>query len=340
MGYAMNKHRRPAALLVDDSCPLIHVYRFHLEDVHHKSPFTEDGRSLADLIPNGFLEDFCDVVEKHCIRGKFSIVPSPGGCGDVARGVIPPLQRRFGIDVKSDADWINLTKEWMDLAKARLSDKFDFSPEGITHNLTLDLETGKYIDMGESDWSQSQSRKTLTPYLERALSILKGAGIWCTGVTSPWVFGLRVEKEYIASIVDAMKRVYGSSFSWYFLHMLGDKDDAKPWVAYDEGPVLVSIPSTVHDYCWETIDNPRADDEFIRSVAEKIVSRTKKILQAGGWPIWLTHWQSLWSNGLKTGLRALDLAAKRAGEELNIEWMKCLDIAKIVYEKLSEKTEK
>jgi hypothetical protein len=34
------------------------------------------------------------------------------------------------------------------------------------------------------------------------------------------------------------------------------------------------------------------------------------------------------------------LAAKRAGEELNIEWMKCLDIAKIVYEKLSEKTEK
>ncbi|MGQ9515188.1 MAG: hypothetical protein ACUVTL_09125 [Thermoproteota archaeon] len=136
------------------------------------------------------------MVEKHGIRGKLSIVPSPGGCGDIAREVIPPPSRRFGIDVRSEAEWVKLTKEWIALAKARLSDKFDFSPEGITHNLTLDLKTGRYIEKGESDWSQSQSRETLTPYIERSLRILRDAGIWCTGVTSPWVFGIAVERVH------------------------------------------------------------------------------------------------------------------------------------------------
>ncbi|MGQ9515189.1 MAG: hypothetical protein ACUVTL_09130 [Thermoproteota archaeon] len=139
-------------------------------------------------------------------------------------------------------------------------------------------------------------------------------------------------REYIASIVEAMKRVYNSTFSWYFLHMLDDKDDAKPWVAYDDGPVLISIPSSVQDYCWETVSNPRTNTKFIESVAERIVSRTKKIQNAGGWPIWLTHWQSLWSNGLKTGLKVIDEAAKRVTEDLELEWKKCIDIAKITYE--------
>ncbi|MBO3802387.1 MAG: hypothetical protein JTT11_00690 [Candidatus Brockarchaeota archaeon] len=336
----MGKLVRPLALLVDDSCPLVHVYRFHIEDVHRKKPFTEDGRRLTDLIPNGFLEEFCDVVERRGIKGKLSVVPSPGGCGDVARGVTPPPHRRLGIDVGSESEWAKLTKEWMDLAKARLSGKFDFSPEGITHNLTLDLKTGNYLDEGESDWSQSQSRETLMPYVERSLRILKDAGVRCTGVTSPWVFGLRVEKEYVASIVEAMERVYGSRFSWYFLHMLGGKDDAKPWVAYDEGPVLVSIPSTVDDYCWETIDNPRTDGEFVKSLAAKIASRTKRVVQAGGWPIWLTHWQSLWSNGLKTGLRVLDVAAEMVEGELETEWMNCFDIAEMAFETGREKQRK
>ncbi|MGQ9581837.1 MAG: hypothetical protein ACUVT8_13005 [Armatimonadota bacterium] len=143
---------------------------------------------------------------------------------------------------------------------------------------------------------------------------------------------MSVENEYIASTVYAMKRVYDSTFSWYFLHMLDDKDDAKPWVAYDEGLVLISIPSTVHDYCWETISNPRTDAGFIESIAKSIVSGTKTILNAGGWPIWLTHWQSLWSNGLKTGLKVIDEAAKRASEELDLDWKRCIDIAKIAYE--------
>jgi len=328
--------RKPIALLVDDSCPIIHVYRFHVEDVHKKRPLTEDGRRLIDLIPNSFLGSFCDVVDKWGIRGKISIVPSPGGCGDVAKGVIPPLSRRTGIDVQREGEWVAMTREWLDISRMRLYRNFDFSPEMITHDLALDLETGKYIDRSESDWSQTQTSETLTPYIERALQILKEAGIRCTGITSPWVFGLKVEKEYIESIVEAMRRVYGSSFSWYFLHMLGDKVDVKPWISYDCRSVLVSIPSTLDDYAWTTIDTPRMDGEFIESVVDRMISRTKLVLEGGGWPIWLTHWQSLWSNGLKTGLKILDEASRRVCE-LNVEWMKCMDLAEATYALHSKK---
>lgn len=41
----------------------------------------------------------------------------------------------------------------------------------------------------------------------KVLRILKDAGIRCTGVTSPRVFEMSVESEYVALIVDAMKRV-------------------------------------------------------------------------------------------------------------------------------------
>ena len=55
----------PITLLVDDSCPLVHVYRYHWKDVHHRTPQTEAGRPLLDMIPNSFLDRFCDVVERR-----------------------------------------------------------------------------------------------------------------------------------------------------------------------------------------------------------------------------------------------------------------------------------
>src|SRR3989442_1699458 len=80
--------------------------------------------------------------------------------------------------------------------------------------------------------SQHQTRETLTPYLTAELEFLKEAGFDCTGVTSPWVFGIDVQDEYVASIVAAQKAVYGRNVSWYFLHMLWDKPETKPWIAF------------------------------------------------------------------------------------------------------------
>jgi hypothetical protein len=267
-----------------------------------------------DTIPNSFLDSFCDLVEKHGMAGKFSIVPAPAGVGDVVRGI-------SGHDPR-------LTQEWLRTVKKRLAPRWDFCPEGITHNLAVNLKDGGYFEVGENEWSQTQTRETLTPYLTRELSLLKEAGIDATGITSPWVFGIKVEPEYIASIVAAQEAVYGRTFSWYFLHMLHDKPTAKPWIAFqDETHTLVSIPTTVDDFWWETIDSPRTDREFIRSVADKVIAKVERVVEAGGWPVLLTHWQSLFSNGLETGLMVLDEVGRRLPPGL--EWHTCMELARM-----------
>lgn len=126
--------KKPIALLVDDSCPLIHIYRHHWEDVHKRLPTTSDGRPLLDIVPNMFLDHFCDVVNRHGMAGKFSIVPSPAGKGDILRGI-------QGFDS-------TLTRQWLDTAQRRLHNRFDFTPEGLTHNLAVDLRTGAFINQG------------------------------------------------------------------------------------------------------------------------------------------------------------------------------------------------
>lgn len=315
----------PIALLVDDSCPLVHVYRFHWQDVHKREPLTAYGARLADEVPNDFLDAFCDVVEARGIRGKMSIVPAPARRGDIVAGINGDLAA---------------TRQWLATARQRLAGSFDFCPEGITHNLAVDLGSGRDLDEGESAWSQHQDRSTLTPYLARSLQYLRDAGIDATGVTSPWVFGIDVEPEYVASIVEAQRLVYGRQRSWYFLHMLHDtRPAARPWVARSDGPTrLVSIPSTVADIWWKTIDSPRQDRAFVEELADQLLTadgrggKIRAVLDAGGWPVLLTHWQSLFSNGLRTGLRVLDEVGRRVGTALRGEtrWASCSDLAAMI----------
>jgi hypothetical protein len=290
--------------------------------VRGREPVTGYGAPLREFIPNDFLDRFCDVVERWGMAGKFSIVPAPGGRGDIVKGI-------EGFDPQ-------LTRDWIRTMKARLSRRFDFCPEGITHNLAVNLKDGGYFPQSETAWSQTQTRETLTPYLVREFEYLRDAGIPATGITSPWVFGIEVEEEYIAAIVAAQKTVNSRSFSWYFLHMLDTKPETRPWIAHqDEDATLVAVASTVPDVWWETINSPRTDDDYIRSVADKALAEDgkdgsiRRVLDAGGWPVLLSHWQSFFSNGLETGLRVLDEIGRRVHETLRdeVEWSTCMEVA-------------
>lgn len=314
----------PIALLVDDSCPLIHVLRYHWEDVHKQAPVTKDGRRMTDTIPNSFLDDFCDVCDRWEISGKLSIVPAPAGKGNIVNGI-------EGFPIEE-------THYWLDTVKRRLSSRFDFTPEGITHNLTVDLATGEMLPIGESDWSQTQTRESLTPYLIRQLELLKEAGFDANGFTSPWVFGIKSEPEYIAAMVEAQRRVYNRTNSWYFLHMKWDPPALHPWVAYQNGSTtLVSIPANVRDFWWRTIDDANADPQ---QIANELYECCITIADAGGWPVVLTHWQSLWSNGavaqassLTIGLQALDEFARLIAEDGRFEWTTCSELAVMTLER-------
>lgn len=98
---------------------------------------------------------------------------------------------------------------------------------------------------------------------------------------------------------------------------------------------MVAIPATVRDHWWATIDSPRDDTEWIDEIASKMLSEDGQrgdlltVLEAGGWPVVLTHWQSLYSNGVESGLAVLDLLGQRVAEHLSdrVEWVTCSEMA-------------
>lgn len=310
----------PISLLIDDGAPGISVYY-----THAKSMFTADGRPLEKSVPNDFLENFCDVTERFGIRGKLSVVPMPGGLGDVAHGIVG----------YSD----ELIRQWLDTVRTRVCPNFSLSPEMLTHAGYWDLEKEAIGDLNESDWSQLQTRKTLTPYITRALEILKEADLDITGVSSPWRFGAQVQREYELALSDAMEAVFGKTDVWYALHK-GDKTPGYRVRAAmgENGKRLVHFRSTVGDLLWKTMDSPDTSPEYISSIADQLITEDGqsgaviRSLQEDDHIILLTHWQSMFSNGTRTGLRALELAAQRIEKHLSdrVRWTRAEDLMRQV----------
>lgn len=314
--------RIPISLIIDDPAPRVFVYYEHA-DVR----FTKDGRSLVDEVPNAFLDDFCDVIARRGIRGKFSVVPMPGGRGDIVSG-IPGFE-------KAEID------EWLDKVRSCVAKQFSICPEILTHAKAVDLESGKLLDMNENVWARTQDARTLTPYIARALELHKQAGLPVTGVTSPWDFGIEVEDEYVRAIAAAFDQVLGVKDSWYFLRGLRGVPNARPWLALDEGGRrVVSVPATTSDHIWQTMDTTDTSENYVSSIADELITADGKsgeiidVMNRGGWPILITHWQSLFSNGLGTGLRVLDEVGRRIGEHLadRVQWMSSEEIMRLVLE--------
>ncbi|MBO5870586.1 MAG: hypothetical protein J6Q89_07550 [Clostridia bacterium] len=312
--------KTPISWIIDDPAPIISVYYEHAG-----KPNTQDGRPLIPTYSNEMFFEFCDIIERNGICGKFSVVPMPGNKGDIVNGL-------DGVS-KEDLD------EWMNCLKTRVMPAFSVGPEMLTHHKAVDLETGAALPMNERDWASTQDRKTFVPYISKALSLLKEAGLYSIGVTSPWDFGIEVEDEYEHSISASVEQVTGSKKAWFFLRGLRDRPNAKPWVAREEdGRTLVSIPATTRDYIWQTIDCPRTDDEYVSEIADNLITADGKeghiirVLNTGGYPILITHWQSLMSNGLGTGLRVMDEVGKRIKEHLSdkVEWMSFEQITDLV----------
>lgn len=310
----------PISLIIDDPAPIISVYYEHAA-----SRILPDGRTLVPTFPNARLFEFCDIVARYGIKGKFSVVPMPGNKGDIIRGLegVPDAELR----------------EWLDTVKARLLPAFTVGPEMLTHHKAVDLATGGALAMREDEWAATQSRVGLTPYIAHALSLLREAGFSPIGVTSPWQFGITVEEEYEAAISKAVYDVTGSRAAWFFLRGLRGVPNAKPWVAREEdGRTLVAIPATTYDRIWQTIASADTSDEYVSRVADELITVDGRageivtVLETGGYPILVTHWQSLMSNGLGTGLRVLEEVARRVDAHLSdrVEWMSFEEILSLV----------
>lgn len=307
----------PISFIIDDPTPGISVYY-----THAGRTTVNDGRPLKQFVPNSLLFDFCDVIERYGARGKFSLVPMPGNKGDIVNGIEGVTREEMS--------------EWLDTVKARVYPSFSIAPEMLTHNNAVDIESGEVLNIRENIWSQTQNRKTLTPYISKALSILKEAGFEISGVSSPWNFGKEVEDEYAAAISESLHNVYGKSDCWYILGGSKHMADGRPQVAYNEdGRCVVGMSFNVSDHIWQTMESTDQSEEYISRVADAYITADGKggdvikILESGGYPLMLTHWQSLHSNGLKTGVKVLAEVCGRINEHLGdrVEWMNMEEIA-------------
>lgn len=312
----------PISLIIDDPCPGIHLYHRTIQR-RETVALTRDGRPLLPFIPNDFLREFIEVAERFGLRGKFSVVPRPANLGSITSA----------LDGVSAAD----LAEWLDLVRDRVAPRFDLTPEMINHDMALDLDTLTPLDEDEHAWSQHQDEASLTRYIAFALRELREAGLDANGVTSPWSFGRDAEDAYGRAVLAAQEQVYGRSQTWFFL-AFSQAVDARARVSVLDRPErwCAHVVATCDDFIWPCIDTPRTDAAQVAEVADRYLTadgsagRMVDLLNGGGEIVICTHWQSLFANGTRTGLRALAEVGRRVREVFGerVEWVPCSELAR------------
>jgi hypothetical protein len=107
-----------------------------------------------------------------------------------------------------------------------------------------------------------------------------------------------------------------------------------------DGRRVVSVPATGSDHFWQCMDTTDTSSAYISSVADGVITSDGRggemirVMETGGWPILIAHWQSLFSNGLGTGLKALEEVARRIEANLSgrVKWMSAEEIMRLVLE--------
>ena len=316
--------RLPISLIIDDAAPLLNLFWWHAaERQRSQTPVLESGEPVARAMPMKFVADFAKVVEACDMRGKFSVVPFPAGLGRIRKGW-PGCNR-------------GALERWLNVARLYIAPRMDITPEMLTHTRAVELSSMTLLAENERDWATHQTETTLTPYIAAALRFLNEVGLKATGVTSPWNFGSAVEPEYQRAILNAMRNVNDCGRTWYFLHTDRESLEFRSRVVLREGEDwLVSIVSRCDDLIWPTMEMQEDSTEYARTVADGYLTRDgrsgrlARLFETRTPIIFHTHWQSLYSNGRRTGLRVLYEVGRRIqhawGEK--VRWVKCSELAK------------
>jgi hypothetical protein len=178
-GCAVGEQKILACLVVDDF-PLnaAHCRRAQVEAFGYKvvpGPWARRWRShrKAAFMSVPILEQFADLVEEFDIRGKFTVLPCPAGWGRMDQAVrnLPEPDR----------------EALMEIVRSRIAPRFCITPEGLTHTLALDLDSGALLPHSETAWlthlASSGRSEELCAYTRRAWEVLANVGLHAQGMT-------------------------------------------------------------------------------------------------------------------------------------------------------------
>lgn len=304
--------RAPLALIIDDSCPLINLGAYWIEQRHawreKHHPGTPPGEwegdpsrlaTLGRTIPTDFLKRWGDWCGEHGIKGKFSVIPVPAGLGRIDQK-LPGVSR-----AQLDA--------WLDVARDVIQPNFDITPEMLTHTHVLDLKTMQLTDAWEQVEWVDPPVEMLFDYISLALQILKNVGIQAEGVTSPGAFAKKQEAAYARAVMDAAREVNGVTRPFYFLWLKNDEwPDVPLWYADKAaGTAIASIVSCSGDFFggWTGYDGAGQADLMISQDGQS--GRLPQVLERGLPCISVGHWPGFYFDGAEVGFNVLKEVKRR-----------------------------
>jgi len=306
--------KTPISLIIDDGSPVDPLF---YELPGYETPF---------LVPREFTQRVGEIFERFDLRGKFTVIPMPSCLGRIDQS----LKR-----VPSEH-----LETWLKLVRERIAPRFDITPEFLTHLRAYDLKGGGFQHIYEDAWISGAPLEEIVEYFTLAFTILKNVGLPATGITSPWVSGIDVEKKYAQALGESQWKVFSRKLTWYFLHATSWGPPRRCSIEYEDpgrGQIVVSVPANANDIFW-SMDLPTREERlaFIKQGIDRVVSadgrtgRIRELIDSGHPVVLITHWQSLYTQGTSLGLDGLAMLAERIQKVFgsSLEWVSCSELAR------------
>ena len=323
------RNRVPVSLIIDDSTTLVNLAHYGIPQFAEVFPenYKQDWRKLPREIPDSFVREFGEWSAENGVKGKYSIVPYPACTGWVNR-FIPGWTKRE-------------LEDSLDLVRKVIVPNWDIHPEMISHTRVIDIKTGKPYPqatpefMENWEWSQNKSADELAAYQAYALNILKEAGLYCEGLTTPGGYGGRNQDNLALGTLQAVHDVYGAEIPHYFRDLFTEKGvSVAPQVRFPSGldtpdpKCVVSILGCTGDWFggWDGLE-PGDVNKFITADLQN--GRMVDVIESGEPAIMVCHWPGIYFNGEKVGFNILKEVKHRLDQKYNhLVWMKLSEISR------------
>jgi hypothetical protein len=303
----------PFSLIIDDGSPV--------DPLFYELP----GYETTFLVPAEFTRRVADTFDRFDLRGKLTIIPMPSCLGRIDKSLKRVPQDHL--------------EAFLKMVRERIAPRFDITPEFLTHLRAYNLKTGDYQHIYEDVWITRAPLEEIVEYFVLAFQILQNVGLNATGITSPWVSGIDVEKKYAQALGEAQWKVFKRKLTWYFLYSTSWEPPRQLSIEYeapDRGQVVVSVPANFADLFWSMERPTRAErQKFISDNIDRVLSadgrtgRIRQLIESGHPIVLLTHWQSLYTQGTGLGLEGLAALAERIQKVFghSMEWVSCSERA-------------
>ncbi len=322
-------NRVPVSFIIDDSTALVNMAYFGIPQFREVFPdrYPQDWRKLPPEIPDAFVREFGEWCQEMGVKGKYSMVPYPACTGWLHR-FIP------GWTKKELEDSLKLVREFM-------MPNWDIHPEMISHTRVIDIKTGlpfpdatpEYMENWE--WSQTKSADELGSYIAYAANVLKEAGFYCEGVTTPGGFGGRNMDNLAMGTLEAIREVFNAEIPHFFRNVITDPGKSvEPELFHvsgletDDPRCSVHIIGCTGDWFggWDGL-TPGDPDRFITEDLQQ--GRLVEVIDKGEPAILVCHWPGIYYNGEKVGFNIFKTVVNRLNEKYdNLLWMKNSEIAR------------